>query len=105
MIQAPAKALAPISQTIREHPLEAAVTAVGGGIAAYGVARILTPPTRLKEDKKRHGKKKKAKRRHDPVADILSALIPLALPHITRYLERYMGASRDGSHDKTPSQE
>ena len=98
--EVPGKALEPISQTISEHPLEAAATAVGGGIAAYGVARMLHPSTHAKDGKKRHGKKKKAKHRHDPMMDILSAIIPLALPYITGYLEKYMGTTRDGSRDK-----
>ncbi len=100
VFEAPAKALGPISQTISEHPLEAAATAVGGGIAAYGIARMITPRTSQEEGKKRHGKKKKAKRRHDPMTDILSAIIPLAVPYITGYLERYMDTSSEGARDK-----
>jgi hypothetical protein len=102
VFEAPAKALGPISQTISEHPLEAAATAVGGGIAAYGIARMITPRTNAEECKKRQGKKKKAKRRHDPMMDILSALIPLALPYITGYLEKYMSAPCERAQDKRP---
>ena len=102
VLQAPAKALGPISHTISEHPLEAAATAVGGGIAAYGIARMMTPRNSAEEGKKRHGKKKKAKRRHDPMMDILSAIIPLVIPYITRYLERYMGTPPEGAHDNRP---
>jgi len=105
VMQAPAKALGPITQAISEHPLEAAATAVGGGIAAYGIARIVSPHSRGKENGKKHGKKKKAKRRHDPMMDILSALIPMVMPYITAYLEKYTGTPRQNSHDKTPPQE
>jgi hypothetical protein len=105
VIQAPAKALGPISQTIREHPLEAAATAVGGGIAAYGIARMMKNRNSAEESKKWHGKKKKAKRRHDPMRDILSAIIPLAMPYITCYLEKYLGTPHEGARDKRPQQE
>jgi hypothetical protein len=103
--EAPATALGPISQTIREHPLEAAATAVGGGIAAYGIARMMRPGTSAESGKKRQGKKKKAKRRHDPMMDILSAIIPLAIPYITGYLEKYLGTYRKGAHDNRQQQD
>jgi hypothetical protein len=102
VVEAPARALGPISQTISQHPLEAAATAVGGGIAAYGIARMITPDESGKENKKQHGKKKKAKRRHDPMMDILSAIIPLAIPYLTGYLEKYLGPRQDSIHDKRP---
>jgi hypothetical protein len=102
---APAKALGSITQTISAHPVEAAATAVGGGIAAYGIARMITPSSSAEEGNKRHGKKKKAKHRHDPMMDILSALIPLAIPYITGYLESYVGHNRKESHDKKSKQE
>lgn len=93
IFQSPAKILGPLSQTISEHPIEAAATAVGGGIAAYGIARIMTTGNSEKEGKKRHGKKKRARRRNDPIMDILSALLPLAIPYIIAYLEKYMGTN------------
>ena len=93
MVEVPARALVPISQIISEHPLEAAATAVGGGIAAYGIARMVTPYNCAEEGKKRHGKKKRARRCRDPVMDILLALLPLAIPYITGYLEKYMGTN------------
>jgi hypothetical protein len=97
VVQAPVKALGPISQAISEHPLEATATAVGGGIAAYGIARMITPRNSTEEGKKRHGKKKKSKRRHDPMLDILAAIIPLTIPYITRYLEKYTGTEGEGA--------
>ena len=105
VFEAPAKVLAPISQTISEHPLETAAKAVGGGIAAYGIARMMTPDTSRKEGKKRQGKKKKAKRRHDPMMDILSAIVPLAIPYIAGYLEKYGGTSRQAAPDITSQQD
>jgi hypothetical protein len=99
IFQAPAKVLEPISKTISEHPLEAAATAVGGGIAAYGIARIMTTCNSKKEGKKRHGKKKSAWRRNDPMMDILSALLTLAIPYITVYLEKYMGSNINPKQD------
>lgn len=105
VFEAPAKALGPISQTISEHPLEAAATAVGGGIAAYGIARMMTSHNNTDEGKKRHGKKKRARRRHDPMRDVLSAIIPLALPYITAYLEKYLGTLREGVDNKHSQQD
>jgi hypothetical protein len=99
VIQAPVKALLPVSQMIGEHPYEAAATAVGGGIAAYGIARMMTSGNGKEEGKKRHGKKKRARRRHDPVMDILSALLPLVIPYITGYLEKYMGPASHAKED------
>ena len=104
VVQAPARALGPISQVISDHPVEAAATAVGGGIAAYGIARMLAPHHRDNEYRKKHGKKKRSKRRYDPMMDILSAIVPLVIPYITGYLEKYMGTS-GVSHDKNPRQE
>ncbi|MDP3564694.1 MAG: hypothetical protein Q8R70_09415 [Methanoregula sp.] len=100
VLEAPARALGPISQTISEHPLEAAATAVGGGIAAYGIARMITPRTSQEEGGKKHGKKKKNRRRSDPMMDILSAIIPLTIPYLTGYLGRYMGIPHDRDSDK-----
>jgi hypothetical protein len=105
VFEAPAKVLTPISQTISEHPLETAATAVGGGIAAYGIARMMIPDTSRKEGKHRQEKKKKAKRRHDPMMDILSAIVPLATPYIAGYLEKYMGTYHLAAPDKTPQQD
>ena len=95
VVQAPAKAIVPISRVISEHPLEAAATAVGGGIAAYGIARMATSRNDADTGKKKHGKKKKSKRRHDPITEILSALLPLAIPYLTAYLEKYMSTPQD----------
>lgn len=105
VLEAPVRALGPISQTISEHPLEAAATAVGGGIAAYGIARMITPHPSQEEGKKRHGKKKKNRRRSDPMMDILSAIIPLAIPYLTGYLEKYMGSHLDGTSGKQSTQD
>jgi len=101
VVQAPVRALEPISQVISDHPVEAAATAVGGGIAAYGIARMITPNSRDHEYRKKHGKKKKYKRRYDPMMDILSAIVPLVTPYITGYLEKYIGNS-GMSPEKTP---
>jgi hypothetical protein len=105
VVKAPGRALGPLTQTISQHPLEAAATAVGGGIAAYGIARMITPDDSGKENKKQHGKKKKAKRRHDPMMDILSAIIPLAIPYLTGYLEKYLGPRQESTHAKRPQQD
>ncbi|MEI7858109.1 MAG: hypothetical protein WCH85_11505 [Methanomicrobiales archaeon] len=113
VLEAPARALGPISrtisETISEHPLEAAATAVGGGIAAYGIARMVTSGDREKGDPKqsgkKHGKKKKAKGRHDPMMDILSALVPLAIPYLTGYLKNVMAPHPDSPKDDRPHQE
>ncbi|MDO9326956.1 MAG: hypothetical protein Q7T80_18565 [Methanoregula sp.] len=108
-MEAPARALGPVSQTIAktisEHPLEAAATAVGGGIAAYGIARMITPGADGKDHKKQHGKKKKTKRRHDPMMDILSAIVPLAIPYIAAYIEKYIGPGSASIDDKRPPQD
>lgn len=101
VLEAPARALGPIN----EHPLEAAATAVGGGIAAYGIARMITPRTSQEEGGKKHGKKKKNRRRSDPIMDILSAIIPLAIPYLTGYLEKCMGSHRDGASNKQSTQD
>jgi hypothetical protein len=99
IVKAPARVLVPVSQAISEHPLEAAATAVGGGIAAYGIARMVAPRNGAEEGKKRHGKKKRGRRRHDPLMEILSALLPLAIPYITGYLEKYMGTNPHAKRD------
>ena len=101
VVDTPARALVPLSQIIREHPLEAAATAVGGGIAAYGIARMMAPSRRADGDKKRHGKKKKARRRQDPVMDILSVLLPLAIPYLTGFIEKYTGINSRAQQDSS----
>ena len=103
LVEDPVRALEPISKTIstpiREHPLEAAATAVGGGIAAYGIARMMTQNENGKERKNKPGKKKKTKRRHDPMMDILSAILPVALPYLTRYLEKSLDHTPERNAD------
>jgi hypothetical protein len=56
---------------------------------------MATPRSDADTGKKRHGKKKKAKCHHDQITDILSALLPLAFPYLTTYLERYLGTNKD----------
>lgn len=106
IVEAPVRALGPISQsistTLRDHPLEAAATAVGGGIAAYGIARMMTPNESGKEQKKGYGKKKKGKRRHDPMMDILSAILPVALPYLTRYLAKSLDNTPERNTENHP---
>ncbi|MEI8330090.1 MAG: hypothetical protein WCF90_00260 [Methanomicrobiales archaeon] len=92
IIEAPARALGPINQTIsstiREHPLEAAATAVCGGIAAYGITRMMISNESTKERKKEPGEKNKVKLHHDSMKDTLSAILPVALQYLTCYLEK-----------------
>lgn len=113
VVEAPGRALGPItqtiSQTITEHPLEAAATAVGGGIAAYGIARMVTSGNSEKEGQKqsgkKHSKKKKAKGRYDPMMEIFSALVPLAIPYLAGYLEKFMVPRQEAPQDNRPQQD
>jgi hypothetical protein len=60
---------------------------------------MVAPRNGAEEGKKRHGKKKRGRRRHDPLMEILSALLPLAIPYITGYLEKYMGTNPHAKRD------
>lgn len=97
VVQVPANVLVPVSRMISEHPLEATATAVGGGIAAYGLARMATSGSDAGSGKKHKGKKKKNKRRSDPVSEIISALLPLAFPYLAAYIEKYLGTGKNTS--------
>jgi hypothetical protein len=75
-----------VGGTIRKHPYATAGAAVGAGVILFGLFRLL--------NRSGSGKKKGDRgrdRTSSPGVDILSLLMPLAMPYITAYLEKYLG--------------
>jgi hypothetical protein len=76
-----------VGGTIRKHPYATAGAAVGAGIILFGLYRLLNRdgPTKGNTDGCRG-------RKSDMGMDILSMIMPLAMPYITAYLEKYLGS-------------
>jgi len=81
--RAPSRALGSVGGTARGHPLGTAAAAVVGGVALYGVFRLMTRP------KARAGREQG--HRPDMAMDIFKLLVPIATPYIASYLEKNVG--------------
>ena len=91
VVQAQSRALRSVEQTIREHPFETAAAAAVVGITAYALIKPMRPRVVFdKDDGQTHAYVKKAGY-PDLMREILSAIIPLAIPYIDGYIQKYMG--------------
>ena len=92
VIQAPSRALTSVGGTIKSHPFAAAGTAVAAGIVAYELIRLITPRAVSEETEyDPRIRSRSEKRRPDLMMEVLSMIMPLAVPYITDYLKKYMG--------------
>jgi hypothetical protein len=93
VIQAPSQVCRSISQTVREHPYATAGTAVVGGAAMYGIIKMMTSPASVPEAPARdRGPRQKDACHPDLMHEMLLLLIPLAVPYITGYVQKYLGS-------------
>jgi hypothetical protein len=94
VVQAPSKALGSLGKTVKDHPFATAATAVGAGIALYGLFRLVT---RQGTASKNVGGSREQKSRPDLRMEILSLILPMVAPYISSYIEKYLGRifSRD----------
>ena len=92
VIQAPSRVLTSVGGTIKRHPFAAAGTAVASGIAAYGLIRLITPRTVSDgTENESHIRSRNERRRPDLMMEVLSMIMPLAVPYITGYIKNYVG--------------
>jgi hypothetical protein len=94
VIQVPSRAYHSLGQTVSEHPYESAVTAVGGGAAAYGIINMLSSRTSAREEQGLRIIIEKEKSRPDIMQEMLPIIIPLVTPYIAEYLQKYIGGSK-----------
>lgn len=95
-VQAPSRVLKSVEQTIREHPFQAAAAATVFGVIAYALIRLMRP--RVVSDKgseQTHTHEKKTGC-PDLVRQMLSVIIPLAVPYISGYIQKYI----EGIHSR-----
>jgi hypothetical protein len=86
--RAPSRAFGSVRGMAREHPLGTAAGAVVGGIALYGLFRLVTRPRARSSREPGHGP--------DLAMDLLRMAVPLVTPYIAGYLEKYMGRMLSG---------
>ena len=100
VLQAPSRALGSVSGTISRHPFAAAGTAVAAGIAAYALIRLITSHAASeKTEYESRTRSSNERRRPDLITEVLSMVVPLAVPFITEYLKKYMGRLFQGVSD------
>jgi hypothetical protein len=84
-----------VGGTIKKHPYATAGAAVGAGVLLVMLFKLMGRggSGKRKEDGGRG-------RSSDMGADILSMLMPLAMPYITAYLEKYLGSMVSGKRGR-----
>jgi hypothetical protein len=95
-MQAPSRAFSSAGETVRKHPFATAAAAVGAGIALFGLFRLMTRQGAAR-DRAAGGRERGS--RPDMTREILSMIIPLAAPYVTRYLKDYMAKVFSGERD------
>jgi hypothetical protein len=90
VVQAPSRAYHAMGQTMRDHPYATAGTAVAGGAALYGIFKMMssrTPEPGVHESPR----VPKDTGHSELMHEMLLMLIPLAVPYITGYVQKYLG--------------
>jgi len=87
VVQAPSRALSSAGDTVKKHPVAAAVAAVGAGIAIYGLFRLMTRRSTTRENVPF---RRERESRTDMSREIISMIIPLVTPYVIGYLKNYM---------------
>lgn len=97
--KAPSRGLRSVEQTIRKHPFETAAVAIGVGLTAYAFTKLMRPRVVFdKVDEQPRVQMKKAEG-PDLIREILSVVIPLAIPYIAGYIQNYMGEIHSRERD------
>jgi hypothetical protein len=100
VIQIPSRALGSVRETITRHPFAAAGTAVGAGLAAYWLFKMITPHSVSKEPDRETNQRSGSGSRHpDYLMKVISLIIPLVIPFVTGYLKKYIEGILQGAGD------
>jgi hypothetical protein len=84
-----------VGGTIKKHPYATAGAAVGAGVILFGLFKLLN-----KGGSGKHKGDGGRSHKSDMGMDILSMLMPLAMPYLTAYLEKYLGSMVSGKRGK-----
>jgi len=87
VVQAPSRAFSSAGDTVKKHPVAAAVAAVGAGIAIYGLFRLMTRRSTTRENVPF---RRERESRTDMSREIISMIIPLVTPYVIGYLKDYI---------------
>jgi hypothetical protein len=87
VVHAPSRAFCSAGETVRKHPVAAAVAAAGAGIAIYGLFRLMTRRSAAGEKAPVHRERES---RPGMSREIVSMIIPIVAPYIVGYLRNYM---------------
>jgi hypothetical protein len=100
VIQIPSRALGSVRETITRHPFAAAGTAVGAGLAAYWLFKMITPRAVSEEPDRETNQRSGSGSRHpDYLMKVISLIIPLVIPFVTGYLKKYIEGILQGAGD------
>jgi hypothetical protein len=77
-----------VGGTVRKHPYATAGTAVGAGIIMFMLFKLMNPGS---SSKKKGGGDREHRSRSDMTTDIIGMLMPIVIPYITAYIEKYLG--------------
>jgi len=87
VVQAPSRAFSSAGDTVKKHPVAAAVAAVGAGIAIYGLFRLMTRRSTTRENVPF---RRERESRTDMSREIISMIIPLVTPYVIGYFKDYI---------------
>lgn len=100
VVQVPSRALGSLSGTVRKHPYAAAATAIVGGIAVYGIFRLITSGN---SGQATQGRSRVTMQndtsRPDLMHEILPMIMPMVTPYITGYIQKNLGRILFGGRD------
>ncbi len=93
VVTAPSRMVQSAGKTAAEHPYATATAAVIGGAALYGIYRMMTSHA---TDRGASGRQTSVMQdvmnRQNLMYDLLMMVIPLMIPFIPHYLQKYMGS-------------
>jgi len=92
VVQVPSRAYHSIGQTLHEHPYATAGTAVVGGAALFGIIKMMTSHSSGHQEARGREREQKDTCHSDLMHEMLLMLIPLAIPYITGYVQKYLGS-------------
>ena len=73
--------------TVKKHPCATAGAAVGAGILLFMLVKMMGGGS----SRGRRAAEREQKSRSNITTDILGLLMPLAMPYLTAYVEKYLG--------------
>ena len=91
VVQIPSRAYNSVSQTLRDHPYATAGTAVVGGVAMYGIIKMLTSHDCASKESNRSSRQEGTSHM-DILQHMLPIIIPLVTPYLAGYIQKYLGS-------------